>query len=64
MQTNRLVLSKGDVNEEKTNSNTWTNRYIFTPGWNYLPFFIEPEQFSASSFDVIAHRVGKRLFPL
>jgi hypothetical protein len=55
---------KGDVNEEKTNSNSWTNRNLFAAGWDHLRFIFEPKHCPAPDINAASPGLGKFTFPV
>jgi hypothetical protein len=63
---NRIDCSgqKGDVNEEKTNSNPWTNRNVFTTGGYSLCFLSESKRFPTPGINASSADLGKFSIPL
>jgi hypothetical protein len=55
---------KGDVNEEKTNSNSWTNRNLFATGGDSLRFISKPKRFPAPGINAASAYLGEFVFPL
>ena len=63
---NRIDCSgqKGDVNEEKTNSNSWTNRNLFATGWDYIRFISQSKRFPTPGINASSADLGKFSIPL